>query len=528
MDTGESRPANRAAGTTAPTAWSRRARYAAAAIIALGIAARIICYLSNPSLFVDGASLSLNIVDRSFGELFLPLDHLQAAPAGLLILMKAATLAFGANEYALRLVPLIGSLLIFPLFILLARRSLGTVGSLVGLAMVATSWPLVRYGTLVKQYGTDATVCAGLLLLGIGSSTRLRDWRAGLALALGGMACLTLSHPAVFVLAALGTVLVIRALLAKQWREVVTLGVVGAAWLSVFVVLFFLNMRPGTQNGRLVQCWANSFLPCPPRSMADIELSVKLLFGVFATPLGPPTGVPLSGLVLILSATGCAALARTRRGWLGIALPLVFTFMIIVSAAQKYPLVWRLMAFTIPALALLCGAAVEHVTDHWKRLRATGTIIACVLLAPGIVKTAVACVAPPATQELRPLLQRLAAEAQAGDVVCIHRTATSAHGFYSRYGDDCWRNDLVAVPISDSDTADTLRRKAAEASATRRLWLLFSMHNETVGGERERLCREMEARGDHLQTLSTVRAKADLFAVGGDAPPGDQPEPDDE
>jgi len=500
----------------APATWTRRTRCIAIAILLLGVIARIACYVSNPSLFPDGASLALNIVDRSFPELFRPLDHLQAAPAGLLVLMKSSTLAFGVNEYALRLVPFAGSLLAFPLFLLLARRTLGTAGALVGLAMLSTSWPLIRYGTLVKQYGTDATVCAGLLLLGVWASTRLRDWRAGLALALGGTVCITLSHPAVFVLAGLGIALAAHALRTRQWRHIAILGAVGAAWLCVFFLMFRLNMRAGTQNSRLVDCWTGSFIPFPPRSTADLEHSAALVFSIFATPVGRPMGTFLSGLVLALSAIGCYAFARTRQGWLSIALPVLFAFLAAASAMQVHPLAARLMVFVTPAVALLCGAAVDYLTDRGQRRQAVGIVLACLLLAPGFAKTAVACLAPPSTQDVRQLLRDLVRESPAPHAVGIHRTARSAHGFYSRHGRNCWRDDLAAFAMDDDDSADTILEKAAAASPGSRLWLVFSMHNDTVAGVRERLCRELASQGSHCKTLSTRRARADLFIIGSD------------
>ena len=76
-------------------------------IIILGIILRLIQYISNRSLWFDEAMLALNIIDRSFLELFKPLSYDQGAPIGFLILQKLAVQIFNNSEYALRLLPLI-------------------------------------------------------------------------------------------------------------------------------------------------------------------------------------------------------------------------------------------------------------------------------------------------------------------------------------------------------------------------------------------------------------------------------------
>ena len=88
-------------------------------IICFGILVRLVQYLFNRSLWADEAVLALNIVNRSYLELLEPLDYEQGAPIGFLILEKLAVQLFGDNEYALRLVPLLSSIICFFLFYIL-------------------------------------------------------------------------------------------------------------------------------------------------------------------------------------------------------------------------------------------------------------------------------------------------------------------------------------------------------------------------------------------------------------------------
>lgn len=53
-----------------------------------GIYMRVKTYLFNRSLWLDEASLALNIVTRGFWNLLNPLDHNQGAPVGFLLATK--------------------------------------------------------------------------------------------------------------------------------------------------------------------------------------------------------------------------------------------------------------------------------------------------------------------------------------------------------------------------------------------------------------------------------------------------------
>lgn len=74
-------------------------------LVGLGILLRLAQYLYNRSLWIDEAALALNIRDRSFSELFYPLDYAQAAPIGFLIVEKLFYQTLGHSEYVLRLFP---------------------------------------------------------------------------------------------------------------------------------------------------------------------------------------------------------------------------------------------------------------------------------------------------------------------------------------------------------------------------------------------------------------------------------------
>ena len=134
-------------------------------LICLGVVVRIFQYLFNRSLWLDEAGLAVNIVNRSFLELFRPLDCQQAAPIGFLLVEKCLVQLFGNNEYVLRLFPFICGVASLFLFYKLTRDYIQTRTVLLPVGLLAISALQVRYSSEVKQYSTDMAVA--LLLYNI-------------------------------------------------------------------------------------------------------------------------------------------------------------------------------------------------------------------------------------------------------------------------------------------------------------------------------------------------------------------------
>src|SRR5690349_16373561 len=116
---GPARVANRLRSLAQPvvlTAQERRAargrfstHSAVVALVILGIGLRIVPLAQNRNLWIDEAMLALNLVDRSPRQLLEPLDWNQGAPVGFLLMVKGTIAALGPGEWALRLVPFLGS-----------------------------------------------------------------------------------------------------------------------------------------------------------------------------------------------------------------------------------------------------------------------------------------------------------------------------------------------------------------------------------------------------------------------------------
>ncbi|GAH86273.1 unnamed protein product, partial [marine sediment metagenome] len=125
---------------------------------AIGIGIRLRNYFFNRALWLDEATLSLNIVNRDYLQLLKPLDTLQVAPIGFLFVEKFFVSIFGTNEFALRLFPLIAGILSLFFFYSVARKFTNKFIALFGLLFFVFGYYLIYYSTEVKQYEIDVLV----------------------------------------------------------------------------------------------------------------------------------------------------------------------------------------------------------------------------------------------------------------------------------------------------------------------------------------------------------------------------------
>ncbi len=92
-------------------------------MIGIGVALRVLVYLTNRVMWLDEMSLKGNIVDKPMLDFSENLTSDQLAPFGFLILQRALSAVLGDGNYALRLVPLASGILGLYLFSRLAPGS---------------------------------------------------------------------------------------------------------------------------------------------------------------------------------------------------------------------------------------------------------------------------------------------------------------------------------------------------------------------------------------------------------------------
>jgi len=348
--------------------------------ILLGIFLRIRQYLLNRSLWGDEASLALNLVNRSFGELTQLLDYHQAAPIGFLFIEKLSILIFGNHEYIMRLFPLFAGILAIYFIYRFARTHLGTFG-LFAVAIFAISWWLVYHSSELKQYTSDVMIALLLVFLAGGclrESIRAKDF---LVLGILGSIVIWISHPSVFILAGIGLVLVLEKFSRKDYAPWTWILAIGIVWLISFGLEYLVSLRHIVADEYLIKYWQKAYVPTPPWSNMRWYVGTFYSFVFFAFHRADNV-MAISTLVLAFIGT-ISLWLRDRKIALLVILPFVMTG--IASLMQRYPLKNRFMLFLVPFTLLLMAEGfrgIYWVIAKWKRKYA---VIICTLLALAVI-----------------------------------------------------------------------------------------------------------------------------------------------
>jgi hypothetical protein len=479
-------------------------RWIACGIITLGMALRLTQYLANRVLWLDEARLALNIVNRSMAELAQPvLERLQAAPFLFLAIEKGMVTTFGANEYALRAFPLFAGVSSLFLFWLLAKHCLSITGALIALFLFAVSNSLIYFSAEVKQYASD--VAAVLLVYIMAIRLHQEELTLGRTLLIGGTGAVLiwLSHPLLFVLAAVVITLFVDAAWRRMPRRMAHYALIGTLWALSFSLEYLMILQGLSVDAGFQEWWGeveNAFAPLP-FSRAGIAWYGRAIPNLMRTP----GGFLAADFPLFVALVGGVALwsNEKKRELFLLLLPLVFV--LVASSLHRYPLSGRLMLFFVPTLLLLIASGVSHLLTLTSRGRSVIAAAAlCFLLPVGGEYSLLS--KPKAKDEIKPAIQYLERSWQPGDVVYLYYAAEPSFKFYWPHNGGSY---ITGVRSRDNwhkyiDDLDQLRGK-------HRVWVFFSHVFTPVKKAGERVSEQ----DFFLQYLDRIGTRIDAFTTEG-------------
>jgi len=501
-------------GSAAASPAARRARPGALSLVLLGLGVllRVAQYLANRSLWLDEAYLASTILHRSFAGLLRPPDYGQIVPVGFLALERAAAGIFGDSEYALRLVPLAAGLASLFLFRRVALRMLPARAATFALALFVFCDPLIAFSSELKQYSLDVLIA--LLLL---------DWaldvqenpgkRAPLArAAVLGAVLVWFSLPCIFVLAGIGSALLVRALFRRDRGEAAALMGTGILWVASFAVFDAVWLSKIGRSPEVLAFWSRAFLPLPPRSLEDLYWLPRALGAVF----GDPVGFVFRGLGVFCFLVGAAALFSSQRLRLALlAAPLLFT--LLASALKRYPFEGRLLLFLVPSILLLISAGAEHVRGATaERAPAVAVILVTLMLFHPALFAARSLLRPRTREETRPVLSHVRERLRPGDRLYVYAAAAPAFDYYAlRLGLPASAALRGTWAGEDGEPQRDLERLRGGG----RTWVLFS-HATRAGGrdDEKRFLDLLDPVGIRVEAFRAPGAAVYLYVVDGAGP----------
>jgi Dolichyl-phosphate-mannose-protein mannosyltransferase len=394
-----------------------------AILLAAGLLWRLVRYLLIFPLWGDEAFVAVNFQTRGFAGLTERLEYGQIAPLGFLWTTAAVVKAFGAAEWALRLLPFLAGVAALFLFTRLARSLLGRHAALAAVAIFAASYYLVRHGAELKPYTFDLLASVVILSLAI-AARRSSGIDPLIALGAACAAAVWFSYPAAFV--AGGTLLVLFAFALSRGdrRAVGAVAASGVLLAASFAAMYALvgskqQWRPESVEG--FGHWADEF---PPLS-EPWRLPLWLVRQHTGNMMAYPNGSRGYGSVVTTSLVIAGAVSWWRRGRrLDVLLLLApLPLMLLAAALRKYPYGGSARV-SLHLAAPFCILAGQGLVALLRRLlgprrAAAGTRIAALVMLAFIAGGLALDVARPhkslADRERRDFVRELAAKSGPDD-----------------------------------------------------------------------------------------------------------------
>jgi hypothetical protein len=422
-------------------------------IAGLGVIVRLVVYLRGGSIWADEAMLIFNVLDKSYRQLWGPLDFYQAAPPAFLWLTKMAVAAFGDHALVWRALPFLASCAALLVFVPLACDALSGFPAIIATLLFAFSDRILLHTAEVKPYTFD--LLGAVVVLAI--YCRTNSWPLLRQIVLYTVLAPLLvfsSYPSIFMLAGLFILIAWRAAYHPAARILIAFLAMVSVALAAFLALFFGPIR-AQDLGPLHEYWKMHF-PDYTKSTSVLSWPFSSTFEAFRYAVSPD-----GGLLAPVALVGALSLWNSLQRQLLILL--IFPMLAGMAAGFFGRYVWghaRIDLYAAPAMILLIAAGLGPIIQ-WCRARN-------MLVQWGVISILIVLFAMPVCQSLqhlrKPWWWRTEQSQEASAYVISHlqpgdRIATNQVEFGYYFGRA--RSDLSNV-------------NTAANTAASRLWVLTS------------------------------------------------------
>jgi len=418
-------------------------------IIILGIILRWDQYWLNRSLWLDEAFLAVNF-DKTFLELLQPpLNYSDSiiVPPGFLIITKLIVTLLGNTDFVLRFFPFLCSVISLWLFYQLAKLTISASAIPLALFLFAISGNLIYYASDFKQYSSDVTITLILFILAVHLLKSTVTNNKLLLLTIVGTLAVWFSHPAAFVLAAIGSYLGIFYLINKQGTLVIKFGLISLIWLSSFLGMYLfivgVNIEASPIGEYLVHFWQDgeAFMPSPG-SVATLKWIYQSYFKMFNNP----GSLGITFLAGILFIVGCISLGFQRKSSLFLlVLPIIIVM--VVSFFHYYPFLDRMILFLLPSIYLIIAESIIQIQITLLAYPNTliVTRIAQLILVMGLINFPL--YQRHYVQEIKPVLEYIQTHKTPADTLYLYHWSEPAFRYYARFYNFNYSDCHLITPI---------------------------------------------------------------------------------
>lgn len=457
------------------------------AVMAAGVVLRLFHYFSNRSLWIDEASLALNLIHRNFAELLQPLDHNQVAPVLFLWIERLFVELFGPGELALRLFPLISSIISLPLMFLLAKKLTGDINSAITALFIFSLSPLMIYFSAeVKQYSIDVLCTLSLGYFYADYISGIRTNRKILTITIINVLFIFLSNITVILLTAVYIYFLYEFIRDRkiEWKPVLSGLITGSVFLMYYII--FIHGHPS--QAYMLDFWQSSFMPQNIFSHEFRMWIFRVVSRIFTTMISyydiKTWWVIFYDIVYFVIAAIAVLAIMKKRNYFAVHFLLLPIFIhLLLSAFQMYPFHTRLVLYLYPLVMILIANGII-ITAIEIRRRSMRPVLSYLFLAgmlavfpPVLLKTY-----PVERAEIKQSLAYLEDNSTAGQDIYVYYRGYTSFRYYQEIGFVKTQSRIVKGSnkiLDDKGFYKELERVPGQA------WFLFTHAKPLENGETE-------------------------------------------
>ena len=321
-------------------------------IFAAGILLRIFVYCRNISFWGDEASIALNLMNKSYLELFKGLDYLQVAPPGFLILSKFILNIFNPKidyirDLLLRFFPFVFSCLSLLVFYKFSKNFIKDKKTLLFASTLFAFNPCaILYAAQLKQYSLELLVSVVLMSLFyriiITNKIRIADFVLIPLSMWFSLSSLIISASGFIIL-----------LFKKSFNFIKLL----PAYLLSFVVFYFFSLKSIKQvnYAGMYHWWSTGY------GFFDLRHPMRLFIRFGELFSFDKTSAECFGIFFIFLILFSLIFSKKFNLLSKVFLSLPILITIILSGLSLYPIEARLILFLLPSFSIIIA-----LNDDWK------------------------------------------------------------------------------------------------------------------------------------------------------------------
>ena len=321
-------------------------------ILWAGILLRIFVYCRNISFWGDEASIALNLMSKSYLELFKGLDYLQVAPPGFLILSKFILNIFNPKidyirDLLLRFFPFVFSCLSLLVFYKFSKNFIKDKKTLLFASTLFAFNPCaILYAAQLKQYSLELLVSVVLMSLFyriiITNKIRIADFVLIPLSMWFSLSSLIISASGFIIL-----------LFKKSFNFIKLL----PAYLLSFVVFYFFSLKSIKQvnYAGMYHWWSTGY------GFFDLRHPMRLFIRFGELFSFDKTSAECLGIFFIFLILFSLIFSKKFNLLSKVFLSLPILITIILSGLSLYPIEARLILFLLPSFSIIIA-----LNDDWK------------------------------------------------------------------------------------------------------------------------------------------------------------------